>query len=400
MSSSKPADARQLAYEFVEKNFDPVEIYGEFGSQLVQRLAARASTPVMPLGLALQIGLCSCSNGAVVELFPGNPSPLSIIAINCNATQTRKSQLTQVLTEVAQVNDAAALRRAQALAADSSVTKAESCMLANFTPQAFLSRSSSEWKQVHFADGSARRCHFANVLNLDECYRFLGMVGLIGPSSTNKASDSAELASELNRILQTGLCSYACKVSGSFGTSTNPKPVGVLGFGNAHPSKYVPCLTGSSGQHDVACRERLLQTCGRPVDPHHGLPPGLEVDDSFDRWCPGKVLEWLRLLLAFLRVEKCGCFRNDEKLFWFFGLEGKRPCFPQRLRLWAPLLDVMVEPLGLQVGANKRQVAERLFEKAPHDVPGEEMYRITLADGTETLLRFRPKTATRCFACG
>lgn len=311
MSSSRPADARQLAYEFVEKNFDAVEVYGEFGSQLVQRLAARASTPVTPLGLALQIGLCSCSNGAVVELFPGQPSPLSIIAINCNATQTRKSQLTQVLTDVAAVNDAAALRRAKAVAADSSVTKAESCMLANFTPQAFLSRSSSEWKQVHFADGSARRCHFANVLNLDECYKFLGMVGLIGSGSSNKASDSADLASELNRILQTGLCSYACKTSGSFGTSTDPKPVCVLGFGNAHPSKYVPCLSGSSGQHDVALRERLLQTCGRPVDPHHGLPPGLEVDDSFDRWC---LVNLSPKLFMRVRVERLG-FSNKSELF-------------------------------------------------------------------------------------
>lgn len=320
MSSSRPADARQLAYEYVEKNFDPAEIYGEFGSQLVQRLAARASTPVMPLGLALQIGLCSCSNGAVVELFPG-------------ATQTRKSQLTQVLTEVAAVNDAAALRRARALAADSSVTKAESCMLANFTPQAFLSRSSSEWKQVHFADGSARRCHFANVLNLDECYRFLGMVGLIGPGSTNKASDSADLASELNRILQTGLCSYACKVSGSFGTSTNPKPVGVLGFGNAHPSKCVPCLTGSSGQHDVARRERLLQTCGRPVDPHHGLPPGLEVDDSFDRWCPVKFLELLRLLCVFCVWKGCVFARTMKNcfVFWVGGEESLFPSAPEAL---------------------------------------------------------------------
>ena len=296
MSGSSPADARQVAYEYVEKNFDPVEIYGEFGSQIVQRLAARASTPVMPLGLALQIGLCSCSNGAVVELFPGQTSPLSIVAINCNATQTRKSQLTQVLAEVAAVNDAAALRRAKALAADSTVVKRESCMLANFTEQAFMSRCSSDWKQIHFADGSAKRCHFANVLNLDESYRFLRMVGLIGSSSSNKVSDSVDLASELNRILQTGVSSYTCKTSGSFGTSTDPKPVGVLGFGNAHPSKYVPCLTGSSGQHDVACRERLLQTCGRPVDPHSGLPAGLQVDDGFDRWCLVTLSDWRCML--------------------------------------------------------------------------------------------------------
>ena len=58
---------------------------------------------------------------------------------------------------------------------------------------------------------------------------------------------------------------------------------------------------------------------------------------------------------------------------------------------------MMIAPLGLEAGSNKRQVAERLYKKAPHDVPGEEMYRISLADGTETLLRFRPKMAARHF---
>lgn len=140
--------------EYVEKNCDVVEIYGESGSQIVQRLA------VLPLGLSLQVGLCSSANGAVVDIFPGKGSPLSIIAINLNASQTSKSQLAQ-LVEVAAVNDAASRRRATA------------------------------W-------------------------------------------------------------------------SDNP-------FGNS-PRKFVPCLTGSSGQHDVATRERLLQTTGRPIEPHARLP--------------------------------------------------------------------------------------------------------------------------------
>ena len=62
-------------------------------------------------------------------------------------------------------------------------------------------------------------------------------------------------------------------------------------------------------------------------------------------------------------------------------------------RLWAPLLDIMLEPLGLEAGANKRQVAAKLFERASEEETeaDTEMHKIVLADGTETLLRFQAK---------
>ena len=139
MSTSESAvgDQRFKAYDHVKRHFDPVGICGEKGSLILARLAARASTPLMPLGLAVQIGLCSRSNGVLVYIFPGAKSPLSMITINCNAPQTRKSQLTNVLAEIAAVNDQAALRRASQRV-DATVTKAESCILASFTEQAFF----------------------------------------------------------------------------------------------------------------------------------------------------------------------------------------------------------------------------------------------------------------------
>ena len=53
----------------------------------------------------------------------------------------------------------------------------------------------------------------------------------------------------------------------------------------------------------------------------------------------------------------------------------------------------MLEPLGLEAGANKRQVAAKLFERASEEETeaDTEMYKIVLADGTETLLRFQAK---------
>ena len=109
----------------------------------------------------------------------------------------QRSELTNVLAEIAAVNDQAALRRASQRV-DATVTKVESCMLASFTEQAFLARCSSEWKQFHFSDGSSSRTHMANILNLDESYRFLRMLGLIAGNAKN--GDGSELASELNRI--------------------------------------------------------------------------------------------------------------------------------------------------------------------------------------------------------
>ena len=95
----------------------------------------------------------------------------------------------------------------------------------------------------------------ANTLNLDESYRFLRMLGLIAGNAKN--GDGSELASELNRVLQCGMSSMACKTAGSsFGTSTSRLPCSVLGFGNAHPSKYVPCHR--LGHLQVGCRVLCL----------------------------------------------------------------------------------------------------------------------------------------------
>ena len=138
---------RNAAYDYVDRVFKIEEIYGERGSQIVQRLAARASTPAMPLGLSLQIALCSCANGAVAEVFPGSSSPLSLIALNCNVTQTRKSQLTQVLDDISAVIDEACQRRA-AQHGPEEPGKLTSVMLAMFTEQAFLQRCSPQWPQA------------------------------------------------------------------------------------------------------------------------------------------------------------------------------------------------------------------------------------------------------------
>ena len=51
----------------------------------------------------------------------------------------------------------------------------------------------------------------------------------------------------------------------------------------------------------------------------------------------------------------------------------------------------MLVPLGREAGANKRQVAAKLFERASEEETeaDTEMYKILLANGTETLPRFQ-----------
>ena len=68
----------------------------------------------------------------------------------------------------------------------------------------------------------------------------------------------------------------------------------------------------------------------------------------------------------------------------------------QVLRIWAPLLDCMLEPLGLPAGANRHQVAAKLVAPACRDADGhgDQVYNMVLADGTETLLRFRVAEAS------
>lgn len=94
-------------------------------------------------------------------------------------------------------------------------------------------------------------------------------------------------------------------------------------------------------------------------------------------------------------ISKPSYFESGEGVCCSFWFEGLILCELSSLtvsRLWSPLLDFMLEPLGLPVGSNKRQVARQAFEAVAHDVPGEELYKVLLADGTDTLVRFRPAT--------
>ena len=80
---SRPSAA--LIY-VADATFDAREVYGDRSAQIVHKLAARASLPVMPFGMALQTALCSRANDAIVEVFPGVKVPLAMTVLTRDAS--------------------------------------------------------------------------------------------------------------------------------------------------------------------------------------------------------------------------------------------------------------------------------------------------------------------------
>ena len=118
----------------------------------------------------------------------------------------------------------------------------------------------------------------------------------------------------------------------------------------------VPMLRGLIGTNIVATPLRLLITSGRPIEPHQAIPRTLEFPQEFKRW------------------------------------------------MWPKLLTCMVEPLGLRTEHLQLQDAEAVLQVARSDgeadtddegdrdddfKPNAGGFKVVLADGTDTRLRFR-----------
>ena len=165
--------------------------------------------------------------------------------------------------------------------------------LTTFTEAAFFKRVSGDLDQV--AGGKTTgRYTYGCMVNLDESYKFLRMLGLMHERSgaSRSAGDSGtvpDAASEFNRLLQTGTASMSTKTSGAFGEGDAPSvSLGIIG--NAHPAVVVPMERGDLGVNHAAAKERLLFVTARPIEPHSGLSSRLELPGGVKRWA------WPRLL--------------------------------------------------------------------------------------------------------
>eukprot|EP00435_Cladocopium_sp_Y103_P038249 s1455_g10.t1 len=287
------ADNRHAAWDRVDKIFQPEQIFGSVGADVIRRGAARSSVHEFGYSLCLQAALLGCVNEAGIAAWPGRPSPLSLVVLVANPQQTRKSQATKLMNEVGKAVDDACRQRALDLGLSTGSNDLQSLLLSVFTEAAFFQRTSAGWAQ-HV---SGRRLHYSSLVSLDEGYRLLKMLNL--------TCDASKKGKRFRPARQS---------------------VNVAAVGNLHLGPLTAMLRGDMGQHEVAALERILICSARPVAPHAPLPEAVVLPD------------------------------NAERL------------------VWVPLLRCMCEDLGLSEDVLRED--------------GETVKSVTLADGTETEVRF------------
>lgn len=328
--ASEPSELREIAWDLVDRNFCVEQVFGARGADVICRGAARSSVHEFGYSLCLEAALLGCCNGASIAAWPGKATPLSLVVLLANPAQTRKSQISSLMIEL----DASCRQRAQDAGLPLEAGELQSVVLSNFTEAAFFQRTSGGWGQ-HV---SGQRLHFSTLLAIDESYRLLKMLGLTGESSKGSKKDKdagpCDGASQWNTLLQTGHSNLACKGAQSY---ESQMCVNVAAVGNLHLGPLISMLRGDMGQHEVASLERILICSARPVAPHSQLPERVALPNTAERL------------------------------------------------MWVPLLRCMLESLGLPDASLSPQTAREAFSEQSNGT-----FSIKLADGTETLLRFRP----------
>ena len=102
--------AMKLMWDEVDARFDPKYVLGEAGHRFCQTYSVRAAHPEFPYALHCLSMMCALVNGARVAVFPTSPSPLTLVAINVNYAQTRKSSMTGHAETLGQALDAVILK--------------------------------------------------------------------------------------------------------------------------------------------------------------------------------------------------------------------------------------------------------------------------------------------------
>ena len=267
----------QNCWTWVDEQYDSKVILGEAASQAVLLWSTQASHHEFPFGMSVMASLFGCTNGAQLQLFPNASNPLMMPVINTNYPQTRKSSTFSSTTSVTKAIDEMCVERVSdkweaskkkgPVVADpngdpeeagnaNAPPKVKSATLTSFTDAAFFQRCAGDWQQVCNASSiglDSGRIHYSTLVNLDEAYKLFKMLGLLENVLKTEVSD---VASEFNRLLQTGKASLTTKTAGTFGEG--PSPSISLGLvGNSHPVVTIPLEKGLVGSHVVAIVERL-----------------------------------------------------------------------------------------------------------------------------------------------
>jgi hypothetical protein len=365
-------------WDLVDDKFNE-DILGKKASEVLLRHAARASHHEFPFSMTVMSQLIACTNGATTEVFPGVRSPIVMTMFNNNYPQTRKScgfstghkignAIDKESVEKAKKKLKATLEEHSTQAVDPNrlpPVRLNSSTLSAFTEPAFFQRCAGDWDQVVTSEAHdlRGRVHFSTLVNLDEAYKYFKMVGLVLGSGSGKTQDAqsgqvADAASEVNKLLQTGMATYVTKTSGSFGEGDAPT-ISLAMTGNSHPSITIPMLRGEYGSDVVAVTYRHMFCSGHPIEPHQALPQRLSLPPGTKLWVWPKLLQCMLTLLGLAQ----GSDSFDKAQVYFEAVRND----------------------GGQADddSNDDEEDDELFK------PNSSGFRVTLADGTLTRLRFQ-----------
>ena len=76
----------------------PVRLLGDEGSKFVKSHVIATSTHEFTVAMTLLASMAPLTNGATINLFGNDETPLNSIAFNIGYPQTRKSQMTRLIT--------------------------------------------------------------------------------------------------------------------------------------------------------------------------------------------------------------------------------------------------------------------------------------------------------------
>ncbi|CAL1140069.1 unnamed protein product [Cladocopium goreaui] len=309
--------AMKLMWDEGDRRFDPKYVLGEAGHQFCQSYSVRAAHPEFPYALHCLSLMCALANGARFAIFATAPSPLTLVAVNVNYAQTRKSSMTGHAEALGQELDTVILENAMSKLQQESFEEGAaqvlrrgfsksncppylkpriaSATVASATPEEWFHRCSADWNQVRNADKLpgdwSGRCWYGLLGNFDEAYDFLLSLGLLSDSNATTREKSKSKVdpyqSAFNKLLQFGSSARATKTAGSYGE--NPGKTISLGITcNMHPAFYIPMERGELGSHAASTKERFLISTGRPVQPHEDIPADFCLPEGVSpyRWVP------------------------------------------------------------------------------------------------------------------
>ena len=339
------------------------------GSQFVKSHAVSTSTHEFTVATTLLANMAPLSNGAVINLFADNDTPLSVMAIYVGYPQERKSQHTKLTKVIGDVVDDHIRSIAETLVIsggeDPSKLQMASSTLTSFTPAVLFERCSGDYLHVRNSEdfktrGVGEPLFFGRLANVDEVYAALNDLGLTSGDAKKKGQTCApsqinEHAGHFNRYLQFGECSRVTKTIGSYGEGFVRSTSFAL-IGNMHPTIAVPMEREEIGNHTGATKERALFHTAPRVQPHDELPTGYMLPPGVPKW------SWVDLDVELARLSGLEQFLDDPEA-----------------AARSTLLRASRAP---SMGAGSASLDVSFH-------PDEDGYLFTLPDGVESRLRYR-----------